>query len=50
VLSADTQLNALRSRYTNIPPDIDAGQFRIKPLNSGFDPSKLMGGGGIPGM
>jgi hypothetical protein len=50
VLSADTQLNALRARYTNIPPDIDAGQFRIKPLNSGFDPSKLMGGGGIPGM
>jgi hypothetical protein len=51
VLGSDTQLNSLRARYTNIPPDIDAGQFQIKPLNSGFDPSKLMGGGGsMPGL
>jgi hypothetical protein len=53
VLASDAQLNSLRARYTNIPADIDAAQFQIKPLNSGFDPSKLMGGGGglgIPGL
>jgi hypothetical protein len=53
VLASDAQLNSLRARYTNIPADIDAAQFQVKPLNSGFDPSKLMGGGGglgIPGL
>jgi hypothetical protein len=44
VMNADRALNTLRSYYTKIPQDVDNGAFQLRPLNTGMDPSKLLGG------
>ncbi len=45
--SADTALNQLRDRYTQIPSDIAPGNFQLKSLDTGFDPKSLLRG--MPG-
>lgn len=45
--SADTALNQLRDRYTQIPSDIAPGNFQLKSLDTGFDPKTLLRG--LPG-
>lgn len=44
---ADDQLNAVRTRYSDIPSDIGAGTFQVDKLDSGLNAGKLLGGTGL---